>query len=225
MKKILCLILAVLMCALTLTACNEKQEAETSAEAQTHIAPAKDEIDMTEIDSLDGVTDSDEPTDYVLLTIENYGEILIRLYPDVAPVTVANFKKLVSEGFYDGLIFHRVIQNFMIQGGDPDGNGTGGSSETIYGEFANNGFENNLSHKRGVVAMARNSISMDSASSQFYICHKTSGVAQLDGDYATFGYVIYGIEVVDKIAKVNTNSNDKPLKNIVISSAKFVTLP
>jgi peptidyl-prolyl cis-trans isomerase B (cyclophilin B) len=108
----------------------------------------------------------------------------------------------------------------MIQGGDPDGNGTGGSSETIRGEFAENGFENNLAHVRGVVAMARSN-NMNSASSQFYICHKTSGVTELDGKYASFGFVVYGMDVVDKIAKVNTNINDKPLKNVVMTSVRF----
>ena len=224
MKRIICLILALIMCAFVLISCKEEETADTTEE-DTRIAPKADEIDLSTIESLDGVNVSDEATDYVLLTVEGYGQILIRLFPDVAPATVANFKKLVSEKFYDGLIFHRVIQNFMIQGGDPEGNGTGGSSETIRGEFANNGFENNLAHVRGVVAMARNSISMDSASSQFYICHKTSGVKQLDGDYATFGFVVYGMDAVDKIAKVNTNDSDKPLKNVVITSARFVTLP
>lgn len=201
----------------------KKEEAEETAE--THNAPAASDIDMSEISTLDGVTESSEPTDYVLIKIEGYGDVLVRLYPDVAPVTVANFKKLVSENFYDGLIFHRVIKNFMIQGGDPDGNGTGGSDETIYGEFKSNGFENNLAHKRGVVAMAR-SQENNSASSQFYICHKTSGVAPLDGSYASFGYVVYGMDAVDKIAKVNVNDSDnKPLKDVVITSIRFVTLP
>ena len=194
---------------------------EEVPEEDPHIAPKADEIDLSVIDSLDGVSASDEETDYVLITVEGYGQMLVRLFPDVAPASVANFKKLVGQGFYDGLIFHRVIKGFMIQGGDPDGNGTGGSDENIYGEFAQNGFENNLAHVRGVVAMARSN-DPNSASSQFYICHKDSGVKSLDGQYATFGFVVYGIDVVDKIAKVNTNDNDKPLKNVVISSIRFV---
>lgn len=200
----------------------KKEETEESTE--THVAPAASDIDMSEITSLDGVKESNDETDYVLIKVEGYGDILVRLYPDVAPASVANFKKLVSEKFYDGLIFHRVIKNFMIQGGDPDGNGTGGSDETVYGEFSANGFENNLAHKRGVVAMARINDN-NSASSQFYICHKDSGVAHLDGSYAAFGYVVYGIDVVDKIAKVNVDDNDKPLKNVTITSIRFVTLP
>ena len=234
MKKILCLILALIMSAFALAACNDTELTSGDGAAsdnglkfpegyENHVAPKASEIDMTTANTLDGVTLSEAETDYVLITVEGYGQILVRLYPDVAPITVTNFKKLVSEKFYDGLIFHRVIKNFMIQGGDPLGNGTGGSDENIYGEFKNNGFENNLSHKRGVVAMARST--ENSASSQFYICHKTSGVEHLDGDYATFGYVIYGLDVVDKIAKVNVDSNDKPLKTVTITSIRFANVP
>ena len=218
MKKILCLILALLMTGTILTSCKKGTDAPGE---ETFVAPKADEIDLSVIDSLDNVTTTDEETDYVLITVEGYGQMLVRLFPDVAPASVANFKKLVSKGFYDGLIFHRVIKGFMIQGGDPDGNGMGGSNENVYGEFAENGFENNLGHVRGVVAMARSN-DPNSASSQFYICHKDSGVKSLDGKYATFGFVVYGIDVVDKIAKVNTNDNDKPLKNVVISSIQFV---
>jgi peptidyl-prolyl cis-trans isomerase B (cyclophilin B) len=229
MKKILCLILAILMLTLCAVSCNDTTSTDAPSDhgneqpeqnTPPHIAPKADQIDMSTLETLDGVEICEEQTDYVLIDIADYGKILIRLYPDVAPETVANFKKLVSQKFYDGLIFHRVIRNFMIQGGDPDGNGTGGSSETIRGEFAENGFENNLAHVRGVVAMARSN-NMNSASSQFYICHKTSGVTQLDGKYASFGFVVYGMDVVDKIAKVNTNINDKPLKNVVMTSVRF----
>ena len=157
----------------------------------------------------------------IKINVKNFGTMTAELYPEVAPLTVANFVKLCEKDFFNGLIFHRVIKGFMIQGGDPDGNGMGGSNENVYGEFAENGFENNLGHVRGVVAMARSN-DPNSASSQFYICHKDSGVKSLDGKYATFGFVVYGIDVVDKIAKVNTNDNDKPLKNVVISSIQFV---
>ena len=220
MKKLICLILAVLMIGFVFTSCKKDEE---EVVPETHEAPAAEDIDLSMVDSLDGVTESDEATDYVLITVEGYGQMLVRLFPDVAPATVENFKKLVGEGFYDGLTFHRVIKGFMIQGGDPLGNGTGGSEENIYGEFAENGFENNLSHVRGVVAMARSN-DPDSASSQFYICHKDSGVESLNGKYATFGFVVYGIDIVDQIVKVNTDSNDKPLKKVVISSIKFVNV-
>ncbi len=222
MKRILCLVLALLTVFIMLTSC--KKEENTEETTEPHIAPKEEEIDLSEISTLDGITESDTETDYVIINVESYGQMLVRLYPDVAPVTVKNFKKLVSEKFYDGLIFHRVINKFMIQGGDPLGTGMGGSDTNIYGEFADNGFENNLHHKRGVVAMAR-SDDPNSASSQFYICHKNSEVERINGKYATFGYVVYGIDVVDKIAKVNTDDNNKPLKNVVITSIRFVDLP
>lgn len=133
-----------------------------------------------------------------VIDVQDYGKITIELKPDVAPITVGNFKKLVSEHFYDGLTFHRIMEGFMIQGGDPLGNGTGGSDETIVGEFSQNGFENTLSHKRGVISMARSN-DPNSASSQFFIVHEDSTF--LDGQYASFGVVTDGMDVVDKIAK------------------------
>lgn len=133
-----------------------------------------------------------------VIDVKDYGKITIELKPDIAPLTVENFKKLVSEHFYDGLTFHRIMEGFMIQGGDPLGNGTGGSDETIKGEFAQNGVENNLSHTRGVVSMARSN-DPDSASSQFFIVHEDSTF--LDGQYAAFGVVTDGMDVVDQIAK------------------------
>ena len=149
---------------------------------------------------------------YVTLTVqyvdsegtEQTGDIVIQLRPDVAPITVENFESLVSSGFYDGLTFHRVYSGFMIQGGDPDGNGTGGSGKTIKGEFSANGVNNTLSHKRGVVSMARSS-SYNSASSQFFICHADSTF--LDGNYAAFGEVVSGMDVVDGIAGTAVVSN------------------
>lgn len=130
------------------------------------------------------------------IDVKDYGVITLELDADVAPITVANFVKLAKEGFYDGLTFHRIISGFMIQGGDPLGNGTGGSEETIKGEFSSNGVENNISHVRGVISMAR-SAEYDSASSQFFIVHKDSTF--LDGQYAAFGKVTSGMEVVDAI--------------------------
>ena len=236
MKKLICLALAVILCGAFMVSCSntdltsgtagngkDTSASTTPVEWKDHKVPKADELDMTTISSLDGVTESTAPTNYVLIKIANYGDIVVRLYPEVAPVTVKNFKNLVSQKFYDGLIFHRVISGFMIQGGDPLGTGTGGSKTNIVGEFASNGFENNLHHERGVVAMARSS-DPNSASSQFYICHKNSQVAHLDGSYASFGYVVYGIEVVDAIAKVNTDSNDKPLSDVVITSIRFVNV-
>lgn len=142
----------------------------------------------------------------VLMTIKDYGEIKLELDADTAPITVSNFVELVNSKFYDGLTFHRIIEGFMIQGGDPDGNGTGGSSKTIKGEFSSNGVENNISHLRGVISMARSS-DPDSASSQFFIVHQDS--TYLDGQYAAFGKVLSGMDVVDKIAAdaVPTDNN------------------
>ena len=140
----------------------------------------------------------------VVIEVENYGTIHAVLYGETAPITVANFVKLAGEGFYDGLTFHRIISGFMIQGGDPLGNGTGGSSEKIKGEFAQNGVKNPIPHKRGVLSMARSS-AMDSASSQFFIMHDTA--THLDGSYAAFGCVTDGIEVVDAICQ-NTPVTD-----------------
>lgn len=154
----------------------------------------------------------------VKIEMENGGIIEVELYPEVAPVTVKNFEKLVGEGFYDGLIFHRVIEGFMIQGGDPTGTGYSGSDEQIKGEFAANGVPNSLSHTRGVISMAR-SMNPNSASSQFFIMHQDG--TYLDGNYAAFGKVVSGMEVVDEIAQTATDAMDKPLEE---QKMKKVTL-
>ena len=156
----------------------------------------------------------------VLIDVKGKGKIVVELYPDVAPITVKNFKKLVSQGFYDGLIFHRVIEGFVIQGGDPEGTGMGGSADTIKGEFSANGVKNDLKHQRGVISMARSN-AMDSASSQFFIMHQDA--PSLDGQYAAFGKVVYGMDVVDEIASVQTNSNDKPTEDVVMEKVYIIT--
>lgn len=161
-----------------------------------------------------------EKNPIVTFMMENGDKIKAELYPDIAPNTVNNFISLVNKGFYDGLIFHRVIKNFMIQGGDPEGTGMGGPGYAIKGEFNLNGFENNLKHERGVLSMAR-SFMPDSAGSQFFIMHQDS--PHLDGQYAGFGKVIEGIEVVDKIAEAKTNRQDRPKKDIKIEKATVET--
>ena len=143
----------------------------------------------------------------VTIEMENGKKIKIELYPDIAPETVKNFEELVGRGFYDGLIFHRVIPGFMIQGGDPEGTGMGGSDKRIRGEFAANGHPNPLKHTRGVISMAR-SQNPNSASSQFFIMH--ADAPHLDGQYAAFGKVIEGMDAVDEIAAVATDFRDRP---------------
>ena len=145
----------------------------------------------------------------VTITMENGDVMKAELYPEIAPNTVNNFISLVKKGFYDGLIFHRVIYGFMIQGGCPDGTGMGGPGYSIKGEFSQNGFKNDLKHTPGVLSMARTMIP-DSAGSQFFIMHETS--PHLDGAYAAFGKLIEGLEVVDKIARVKTDYSDRPME-------------
>ena len=172
--------------------------------------------------------ESEEETNFVKIDTDGYGIMIAELYPDVAPITVENFKSLVKDKFYDGIIFHRVIKDFMIQTGDPTGTGMGGSEKEIKGEFKNNGVENNLSHTRGVLSMARRGSNpetedtMNSASSQFFIVHQDSDF--LDGNYASFGKLLNGYDVLDKIASSETNSSDKPLKDIKMNTIRFVTL-
>ena len=155
----------------------------------------------------------------VRIEMENGGIIDLELYPDQAPITVANFEKLVKEGFYDGLTFHRIIEGFMIQGGDPLGTGMGGSKEKIKGEFRANGVQNCISHERGVISMAR-AQDPNSASSQFFICHADSDF--LDGQYAAFGRVVAGMETVDKIATTLTGFGDRPFRPQVIKKMTLI---
>ena len=160
-----------------------------------------------------------EDSQKVLMKVKGFGDITIAIFPEVAPITAKNFLKLVNDKFYDGLIFHRVIKGFMIQGGDPTGTGSGGSKQEIKGEFALNGFNNPLKHKRGVISMARTN-DPNSASSQFFIMHKDA--PHLDGGYAAFGEVVSGIEVVDKIATTRTDYYDRPIEEVVIESVRVI---
>lgn len=177
--------------------------------------------------TLFGCGDSGEPN-YddpiaVQIEMEDGGIIKLELYPNIAPITCENFVKLANEGFYDGLIFHRVIKNFMIQGGDPLGTGYGGSEKTIKGEFSQNGVENPLSHKRGVISMAR-AMNPNSAGSQFFIMHQDA--PHLDGQYAAFGEVVEGMDVVDAIASCRTGYMDRPVEEqkilrVVVEDEEF----
>ena len=155
----------------------------------------------------------------IKIEVKGFGTIMVELDKEAAPKTVENFEKLVSEGFYDGLTFHRIIKGFMIQGGDPLGNGTGDSKVKIPGEFKSNGWDNPISHERGVISMAR-AENPNSASCQFFIVHEDSKF--LDGDYAAFGHVTEGMDVVDAIASVDTYPNDMPSKKVVIKKISIV---
>ncbi len=154
----------------------------------------------------------------VTITMENGKQIRLELYPEIAPITVENFIKLVKQGFYDGLTFHRIIPGFMIQGGCPDGTGMGGPGWQIKGEFASNGVKNPLKHTRGVISMAR-SMMPNSAGSQFFIMHEDA--PHLDGQYAAFGKVIEGMDVVDEIAQTPTGFQDRPLKPVVMKKVEY----
>lgn len=185
------------------------------------------QVNMTQIQNeINSMTVSDfaasnEVTEYVKISVKGYGDIVVRLRPDVAPITVENFQKLVKDGYYNGKVFHRIRKNFMIQGGGFDATGTEHKTDTIKGEFSSNGVQNDLLHLRGVISMARTNVK-DSASSQFFICDKTS--PHLDGEYAAFGYVLAGMDTVDKIASVTTNlANDAPTTTVMINSITFVT--
>ena len=156
----------------------------------------------------------------VTITMDNGDVMKAELYPEIAPNTVNNFISLVKKGFYDGLIFHRVIKGFMIQGGDPQGTGMGGPGYSIKGEFSNNGFTNDLKHTPGVLSMAR-AMDPDSAGSQFFIMHETS--PHLDGSYAAFGKVVNGLDVINTIADVRTDWNDRPMEDQMIKSVTVDT--
>ena len=214
--RLLSFALALMLCfsAVALTACGSKNEQTSSKTEQTTAAQTTQKATEAEVDAsaLEGTK--------AVIDVKDYGKITVELYPQYAPKTVENFVKLAESGFYDGLTFHRIMEGFMIQGGDPKGNGTGGSDENIVGEFSANGFtQNTLSHKRGVISMARSN-DMNSASSQFFIVHKDSTF--LDGQYAAFGEVTDGMDVVDKIATdakpVDGNGTIPSSKQPVINS-------
>lgn len=163
---------------------------------------------------------SDDKLPIATIDIEGYGEVKAELYPETAPNTVNNFIALANSGFYDNLKFHRIIKDFMIQGGDPEGNGTGGPGYKIDGEFTSNGFANNLKHTKGVLSMAR-AQDPNSAGSQFFIM--TGDAPHLDGQYAAFGKVISGMDIIEKVGNVETKANDAPKKDVVIKSIKVDT--
>ncbi len=195
MKRLISIILMAALLSLCLTGCGDTRENADKSTAKTtkkeSFAEKKD-ADTSNSQYLTGKHHAE-------IVIAEYGKLELELDADVAPITVTNFVNLVKKGFYNGLTFHRVMSGFMIQGGDPNGDGTGGSEETIKGEFKSNGIENTMSHKRGVISMARTQNDPDSASSQFFIVQADSDF--LDGDYAAFGKVTAGMDIVDKICQ------------------------
>lgn len=196
MKKKFSFLLVLAVLVMGLSACGGSKS-DTTSETKATKAPKATEIAEATKKPESKTTDT-KGKHHAKIKVKDYGTIEVELDGDTAPITVANFVKLVNEKFYDGLTFHRIMSGFMIQGGDPLGNGTGGSDETIKGEFSSNGVENNISHKRGVISMARSS-EPDSASSQFFIMHQDADY--LDGQYAAFGKVTKGMSVVDKICE------------------------
>ena len=199
MKKITVWLLTLAFAATMLAGCGSKTDTTDTTET-TEATSADDETSDGAADTAD-TSENEEPLTglhHVTIDVQDYGTITLELDADTAPISVTNFINLANEGFYDGLTFHRIISGFMIQGGDPNGNGTGGSEKTIKGEFSANGVENDISHVRGVISMARAN-DPDSGSSQFFIVHEDSTF--LDGQYAAFGHVTDGMDVVDAICE------------------------
>ena len=217
MKKKFSFLLVLAVLVMGLSACGSSKSDTTSETKATKAPKATETAEVTK--EPESKTTDTKGKHHAKIKVKDYGTIEVELDGDTAPITVANFIKLVNEKFYDGLTFHRIMSGFMIQGGDPLGNGTGGSDETIKGEFSSNGVENNISHKRGVISMARSS-DPDSASSQFFIMHQDA--PHLDGQYAAFGHVVEGMETVDAIAATPTNFSDRPLDPQRIKSITIV---
>lgn len=221
MKKKFSFLLVLAVLVMGLSACGSSKS-DTMSETKATKAPKATETAEVTKEPESKTTDT-KGKHHAKIKVKDYGTIEVELDGDTAPITVANFIKLVNEKFYDGLTFHRIMSGFMIQGGDPLGNGTGGSDETIKGEFSSNGVENNISHKRGVISMARSS-DPDSASSQFFIMHQDS--TYLDGEYAAFGKVTKGMKVVDKICEDATptdgNGTIEKADQPVIESIRMV---
>lgn len=201
MKKLLSCLLVLAIITFGFTACGNSDYADSQSSDGKSEKSSQSATDTSSPEAASSETADQSLLSgkhHVTIEVENYGTIKVELDADIAPITVTNFVHLAEEGFYDGLTFHRIISGFMIQGGDPNGDGTGGSDQEIKGEFKNNGVENTLSHKRGVISMAR-AQDYDSASSQFFIVHEDSDF--LDGDYAAFGNVTEGMEIVDQICE------------------------
>ena len=233
MWQILLAVLAVIVIAAAITLAVSLG----GSKAGTEEAVKMEDLDLTSKD-ISLFSDTEDVTEFVKMNISytdkngvaQTGDVIVRLFAEVAPETVKNFQNLVKDDFYDGLTFHRVVEGFMIQGGDPNGNGSGNSATTIKGEFTSNGFVNNLKHNRGVISMARQGGANNSASCQFFIVHEESANnhASLDGQYASFGIVVYGMETVDGIAETEVEMRNQekssPVNPVTINSISFVKM-
>lgn len=225
--KLLCLLMALALAVAAFAGCgsvNSEVKGIGTSKTQEKVSTLTSTVSTNDSASPSGQTNIDRSgRKYIAIDVKDYGVITVALYPKVAPITVENILNLVSSGFYDGLTFHRIMEGFMIQGGDPQGNGSGGSGKEIKGEFSSNGVKNDLSHLRGVISMARSNVP-DSASSQFFIVHQDSTF--LDGNYAAFGEVTGGMDVVDAIAKnakpTDNNGTIAKAEQPVINSIKVV---
>lgn len=222
MKKLnitkLCALLAVLtFTSITIVGCGTAKSTETTNKDTTKDTTSAVELVSKPQTDVVGTT---ENLPIATIKVKDYGTMEFELYPTIAPNTVNNFISLAQKGKYNSLIFHRIIADFMVQGGDPNGNGTGGPGYTIKGEFTSNGFDNKLKHNVGIISMAR-SQTPDSAGSQFFIVTKDS--PHLDGQYAAFGRIISGLDVLTKLNAVKTGANDKPAKDVVIESVTVDT--
>jgi peptidyl-prolyl cis-trans isomerase B (cyclophilin B) len=215
-------IMAIVTCSIiALVGCGAKEDTtKTDSTAKTEEVKQKEETpELVSVPQTE-VVGSTEKLPIATITVKDYGTMEVELYPNIAPNTVNNFISLAKKGYYNGITFHRIIDKFMVQGGDPQGNGAGGPGYSIKGEFSANKIENKLLHKVGVISMAR-SQDVNSAGSQFFIM--TSDAPHLDGNYAGFGRVIKGLDVLTKLSKVKTGANDKPTKDVVIESITIDT--
>lgn len=223
MKKFLSLLLSAMLIVAGLTSCGTDSTSGAEAWTKDNSKSASSKTAESKVNSTEETKDMLTGKHHVEITVKDKGVITVELDADTAPITVTNFVDLANSGFYNGLTFHRIIEGFMIQGGDPKGNGTGGSDKNIKGEFAANGIKNDISHERGVISMARSS-AYDSASSQFFIMHKTS--THLDGQYAAFGHVTSGMDIVDDLAEntpvSDSNGTVEKANQPVIESIKVI---
>ena len=218
MKKVLFLALSIALC-ICLIGCNKNKlelPPDNSGD-NSEVGDIKSLVDSKNISDFEVAEDGD----YAIISVEGYGDMVVCLRADIAPITVENFKNLVKRGFYDGLIFHRVVKDFIVESGIQNRDGVMSETDMIEGEFKSNGFDNNLSHIRGVVSMSRANIP-DSATSQFFIVSKDA--THLDGEYAAFGYIVAGMDVLDRIESTEAGAGDKPTSDVLINSIKLAKL-